>query len=67
MTCEQLIALLKQQPPQMTAVVDLHSEFAEVTQVERFVGQENGGYVSRAYPDASGRMPVTGRGYVLIR
>jgi len=67
MTVNELIKKLQAlNVPNHTVIVDLHSEYTEVTSLELLTGVEKGGYVSRNYPDASGRIDIRAKGYVHI-
>ena len=60
MTVEELIAKLQTMPPKHKAVVDLHSEYTEVSSVGLIIGVENGGYISRRYQDTPGQHRACG-------
>lgn len=53
MTVKELIAQLETLPSKMRVVVDLHSEWTELTTIDIVEGYDNGGYVSS--PSYSGR------------
>jgi hypothetical protein len=53
MTVKDLIAKLSELQEDLTVVTDLHSEYSEVVDVRQIEGRENGGYVSRVYPNRS--------------
>ena len=63
MTVEEAIAKLKTLPPKHELVTDLHSEYTADVEIELITGVENGGYVSRRYPDSKAHRA---HGYVRI-
>lgn len=67
MTVEQLVKELQKLPPGQTVVIDLHSEFTEVSKVTAILGFNIGGYISRPYLEAlneDDKLKV--RGYIYI-
>lgn len=68
MTVKELIQLLEKEPPNMTVVTDLHSEYAPIEGVFKIEGFDNGGYVSAPrYATEATKLSVHGYVYVGVR
>lgn len=66
MTVKDVMDRLAKEDPRMECVVDLHSEYAVVTEVNTVEGYDNGGYVSKPYPHRTGVDRTRVHGYVYI-
>lgn len=53
MTVRDLIALLEKVPPNLTVIVDLHSEMAVAGTVEVIEALDMGGYIAEPYDERS--------------